>query len=80
MTEEELADLGAGPSLGQLVQARGMSWFHLPIADDEAPDAAFEQAWPGVQPRLLALLREGRHLPFTATAEAGVPGWRPPCC
>ena len=37
-------------SLGQLVQARGMSWFHLPIADDEAPDAAFEQAWPGCNP------------------------------
>jgi hypothetical protein len=50
MTVEELALCGP-LSLGQLVQARGMSWFHLPIADDEAPDAAFEQAWPGVQPR-----------------------------
>ena len=43
MTVEELALCGP-LSLGQLVQARGMSWFHLPIADDEAPDAAFEQA------------------------------------
>jgi hypothetical protein len=40
MTVEELALCGP-LSLGQLVQARGMSWFHLPIADDEAPDAPF---------------------------------------
>ncbi|MFQ2543267.1 tyrosine-protein phosphatase [Aeromonas caviae] len=73
MTEEEMTLCGS-LSLGQLVQARGMSWFHLPIADDEAPDAAFEQAWPGVQPRLLALLREGRHLAIHCHGGSGRTG------
>ncbi|QXB55606.1 tyrosine-protein phosphatase [Aeromonas sp. FDAARGOS 1415] len=61
MTQEELTAQGL-TDLGPQVDARGMAWFHLPIADDQAPDVAFEQAWPRVLPELLALLREGRHL------------------
>ena len=73
MTKDELAARGAG-SLGSLVKARGMAWFHLPIADDEAPDEAFEQAWPPVLPQLLALLREGRHLAIHCHGGSGRTG------
>jgi hypothetical protein len=32
-------------NLGKEVRRRGMSWFHLPIADVSVPDSDFEQAW-----------------------------------
>lgn len=37
MTEAELASVGL-ERLGPQLDARGMSWFHLPIEDDEAPE------------------------------------------
>ncbi|MGS3141372.1 tyrosine-protein phosphatase [Aeromonas sanarellii] len=73
MTQAELADLGMG-TLGSLVEARGMGWFHLPVADDQAPDDAFERAWPRVLPKLLALLREGRHLTIHCHGGSGRTG------
>ena len=73
MTNDELVARGAG-SLGSLVRARGMAWFHLPIADDEAPDEAFEQAWPPVLPQLLSLLSEGRHLAMHCHGGSGRTG------
>ncbi|MNH19019.1 hypothetical protein D3C79_787410 [compost metagenome] len=73
MTPDELAALDLA-TLGQLVDARGMSWFHLPIADDEAPDAAFEQAWLQALPQLTELLRDGKHLVIHCKGGSGRTG------
>jgi len=33
------------PDLGQAIQARGIAWHHLPIADYSTPSEIFEQQW-----------------------------------
>ena len=73
MTEAELASVGL-ERLGPQLDARGMSWFHLPIEDDEAPDAAFEQAWQLALPRLIALLRDGKQLAIHCKGGSGRTG------
>jgi ADP-ribosyl-[dinitrogen reductase] hydrolase len=55
----ELALLGV-ETLGEEVQRRQMSWFHLPIVDVSTPDAGFEQEWEVAGDRLRAILRSGR--------------------
>jgi protein-tyrosine phosphatase len=47
------------PALGAQVEARGMAWRHLPIADFSTPTAAFEAAWVVEGAVIRALLREG---------------------
>ena len=54
MTSAELTRLELAP-LGQQVEHEGMRWFHLPIEDDLAPDAAFEAAWQQALPQLREL-------------------------
>jgi ADP-ribosyl-[dinitrogen reductase] hydrolase len=56
--EHEIAELGVN-HLGAQLQARGIEWRHLPIADWRAPDARFEAAWSSCGPALLALIRAG---------------------
>lgn len=73
MTRDELAGLGF-EGLGQQIEARGMGWFHLPIADDEAPDAEFEQAWQRALPQLIALLRDGKQLTIHCRGGSGRTG------
>ncbi|MBQ1783761.1 MAG: dual specificity protein phosphatase family protein [Gammaproteobacteria bacterium] len=58
VNDEELAMLGVA-DLGERLQAAGIRWFHLPIEDDHAPDAAFEQAWLSAGPAIHALLEQG---------------------
>jgi len=47
------------PDLGSSVEARGMAWRHLPIADYSIPGAGFETAWESAGREIRALLREG---------------------
>ena len=46
--------------LGEEVQRRNMTWFHLPIVDVQIPDAGFEDAWRDNGKKVRALLRDGR--------------------
>lgn len=46
--------------LGKEVRRRGMSWFHLPIADVSTPDEGFEQQWVSAGDTLRTLLRRGQ--------------------
>lgn len=46
-------------ALPERAVAHGMRWHHLPIADQHAPGADFEQQWKIVLPRLLQSLHEG---------------------
>ncbi|MGL4251170.1 MAG: tyrosine-protein phosphatase [Aeromonas sp.] len=60
--------------LGQQVEHEGLRWFHLPIEDDKAPDAAFEQTWQKVLPLLIAMLAEGKHLVIHCKGGSGRTG------
>ena len=59
IAQEELILLRVEP-LGEEVRRRGMSWFHLPIADVSTPDEAFERNWIEASEALRAHLRDGR--------------------
>lgn len=50
----------AVPQLGHEVQARGMDWRHLPIADFSVPGAVFEAQWRIDGRHLRNLLRQGQ--------------------
>lgn len=54
----ELASL-AVPHLGRAVEARGMAWRHLPIADYSVPGRGFEAQWELAGREIRALLRAG---------------------
>jgi ADP-ribosyl-[dinitrogen reductase] hydrolase len=56
--EEEISRLQV-PTLGEQVEARHMSWVHLPIRDRGAPEDAFEAAWVKVGEDLRSRLRCG---------------------
>lgn len=73
MTDAELARLELA-HLGETVEREGLRWFHLPIEDDQAPDATFELAWQQTLPQLLALLREGQHLAIHCKGGSGRTG------
>ncbi len=73
MTTTELAELDLA-HLGRQVEQEGMRWFHLPIEDDQAPDAAFEHAWQLALPQLSALLHDGKHLVIHCQGGSGRTG------
>ncbi len=56
--EDELSRLQV-PSLGEEVEARHMSWLHLPIRDRGVPDERFEAAWAQIGEDLRSRLRSG---------------------
>jgi len=62
LLENPELDLLNVQSLGESIREHGMEWIHFEIADGMAPDQRFESAWPGVFPRLQALLCEGRNV------------------
>jgi len=47
----------ASAILGE-VRARGIDWYHSPIADVRPPDARFEPAWVAIGPDLASSIRE----------------------
>ncbi len=57
--QHELDELKVS-TLGQQLQQAHIHWFHLPIGDDAAPNAAFEAAWAEASPALHELLDAGQ--------------------
>lgn len=57
----ELATLGVA-RLGEEVRARGMQWFHLPVADYHVPADDFVKAWERARPTLLRLIADGKKI------------------
>ena len=60
--------------LPSLCAARQMEWFHLPVADEQAPLDDFERAWEQARARLLALLEAGRTLAIHCKGGSGRTG------
>jgi protein-tyrosine phosphatase len=52
---DELARLDVA-ALPEAVAAAGLDWFHLPLEDDAAPGADFEQAWSAERDAILSLV------------------------
>lgn len=59
ISEDELEELGVA-AMGAAVRARGMDWFHLPIADFDTPDHVWEQQWDAIGATLRRRIRQGR--------------------
>ncbi len=57
-TIEEMRRTGS-EGLGDDLDALGIAWRHLPIADFGAPQGATIKAWPKVEAEALALLADG---------------------
>ena len=55
MTADELHKNNLS-TIGEAVKAQDMRWFHLPIIDDQVPEAAFSAAWETAGPLVHDLL------------------------
>lgn len=56
--EHEFAELGVA-ALGPSVNGIGLAWYHLPIADMQAPGPAWESHWSASGPRIRRILSGG---------------------
>lgn len=59
LLEEHEFDLLRVPRLGDMAEAAGLDWYHLPIPDMAAPGWRFELRWAYAGVRLRRLLRRG---------------------
>lgn len=73
MPESELAESHAN-DIGMHCQALGMAWFHLPVADDAAPDADFESRWTSSKADIKRRLDEGQRIAIHCKGGSGRTG------
>ncbi len=57
MPGREMAKLEV-ENIPSATEENGLSWFHLPVEDDEAPEAAFQRGWVEQKDDILALLND----------------------
>lgn len=55
MPNEEMTRFGV-ETLPEACEQHGLKWFHLPIEDDTAPAAEFQQAWAGHKQQVNSIL------------------------
>jgi hypothetical protein len=68
-----LARLGV-PDFGEMAEAAGLAWLHLPIQDFGVPDAAFLGAWRAKRPEVHARLDRGETIGVHCRAGLGRTG------
>ena len=73
MTQTEL-DNNQLSDIGQAAQAQGMLWFHLPIVDDEAPEAPFLDAWKKAGPVVHDLIAKNKSIAVHCKGGSGRTG------
>lgn len=73
MTTEELAELSVA-NIGKETKALGMIWFHLPIIDEQTPDAEFIKAWQTAGPAIHRLLEKHKSVAVHCKGGSGRTG------
>ena len=73
MTQAELDKNGLS-DIGESIKDKGMSWFHLPIIDDEAPEAPFSSAWKTAGPAVHCLIEQGKSIAVHCKGGSGRTG------
>ncbi|MCP4321522.1 MAG: protein phosphatase [Psychromonas sp.] len=73
MTQQELDKNGLS-DIGESIKAKGLSWFHLPIVDDEAPEAPFLTAWETAGPAVHRLVEQGKSIAVHCKGGSGRTG------
>jgi len=73
MTQAEL-EKNSLSGIGQSIKAQGMSWFHLPIEDDEAPESPFFDAWQTAGPAIHRLIEQGKTIAVHCKGGSGRTG------
>ncbi|PKG40123.1 cyclin-dependent kinase inhibitor 3 family protein [Psychromonas sp. Urea-02u-13] len=73
MTQAEL-DKNNLSDIGESIKAKGMSWFHLPIVDDEAPEAPFSSEWKTAGPAIHRLIEQGKSIAVHCKGGSGRTG------
>src|SRR3990167_11001896 len=48
-------ELNAASELPALCAAQGLAWLHLPVADEQVPQAYFDAAWPAAMAQIAEL-------------------------
>ncbi|EAR20226.1 cyclin-dependent kinase inhibitor 3 family protein [Nitrococcus mobilis] len=74
LMEREELEFFAIETIGTQTQHLGMAWYHLPIADFQAPGPAFEQRWETCGPIVRARLRRGERIMIHCLAGLGRTG------
>lgn len=73
MTSSELAKFSLS-DLGISVKSLGISWFHLPIVDDHAPESEFLTLWETAGPAVHRLLEQGKKVAIHCKGGTGRTG------
>jgi protein-tyrosine phosphatase len=73
MTQAEL-DKNNLSDIGESIKAKGMSWFHLPIVDDEAPEVPFSYEWKTAGPAIHGLIEQGKSIAVHCKGGSGRTG------
>jgi len=73
MTQSELDKNGLS-NIGQSIKGKGMSWFHLPIVDEHAPETPFLEAWETAGPAIHRLIEQGKTIALHCKGGSGRTG------
>lgn len=73
MPASELTD-NAVDHLPEECAAQNLEWFHLPVADEQAPGPDFDAAWHQHRERIMALLASGQTIAIHCKGGSGRTG------
>jgi protein-tyrosine phosphatase len=73
MPHAELA-LNAAGNLPALCTTQGLDWLHLPVADEQVPQAGFDVAWPAVMANIRGLLEADKGIAIHCKGGSGRTG------
>tara|TARA_R110001583_G_scaffold6499_1_gene32786 strand:+ start:4647 stop:5159 length:513 start_codon:yes stop_codon:yes gene_type:complete len=73
MTEKELQALSLN-EIGATTKSLGLSWFHLPVTDDQTPDQTFNTLWQTAGPAIHRLLENEKSIAIHCKGGSGRTG------